>query len=35
MVITWDVKNHLNHRPVQQGQELMRIADPRKTGGWS
>ncbi len=31
-VITWDVQNHLNHRPVQRGQELMRIADPR--GDW-
>jgi hypothetical protein len=32
VVITWDVKNRLNHRPVQRGQELMRIADPK--GDW-
>jgi hypothetical protein len=31
-VITWDVQNRLNHRPVQRGQELMRIADPK--GDW-
>jgi multidrug efflux pump subunit AcrA (membrane-fusion protein) len=31
-VITWDVQNHLKHRPVQRGQELMRIADPK--GDW-
>ena len=31
-VITWDVQNRLNHRPVQRGQELMRVADPK--GDW-
>ena len=32
IVITWDVQNRLNHRPVQRGQELMRIANP--DGEW-
>jgi hypothetical protein len=32
VVITWDVQNRLKHRPVQRGQELMRIADPK--GNW-
>jgi len=31
-VVTWDLYNKLIHRPVQQGQVLMRIADPR--GDW-
>jgi hypothetical protein len=31
-VITWDVKERLKGRPVQRGQQLMRVADP--TGPW-
>jgi len=32
MVITWEVKDRLNRRPVQQGQVLMQVADP--DGPW-
>jgi len=32
MVITWEVKERLNRRPVQKGQVLMQIADPE--GPW-
>jgi hypothetical protein len=28
LVVTWDVKNHLIHRPVQRGQTLVQVADP-------
>ncbi len=31
-ITTWDVKNRLENRPVQQGQALLRVADPR--GDW-
>jgi len=31
-VVTWDVRNLLIHRPVQRGQVLMRVADPK--GPW-
>ena len=31
-VITWDLNNRLMHRPVQRGQELLRVADP--SGPW-
>ena len=30
LVVTWEVKNTLVNRPVQKGQQLMRIADPDK-----
>jgi multidrug efflux pump subunit AcrA (membrane-fusion protein) len=32
VVVTWDLRNRLIHRPVQRGQELMKVADP--TGDW-
>jgi len=28
LVVTWDLDRLLNHRPVQRGQVLMRVADP-------
>jgi hypothetical protein len=28
MVVTWDLRNRLNRRPVKTGNELMKIADP-------
>jgi multidrug efflux pump subunit AcrA (membrane-fusion protein) len=28
LVITWDLRNRLIHRPVQRGQTLLRVADP-------
>jgi multidrug efflux pump subunit AcrA (membrane-fusion protein) len=33
-VVTWDIYNRLIHRPVKQGQVLMRIADPESSKGW-
>jgi hypothetical protein len=32
VVVTWDLRNRLISRPVQRGQELMRVVDP--TGPW-
>jgi len=32
LVVTWDLYNRLNHRPVQRGQVLLRVADP--WGDW-
>ena len=32
IVITWDLRNRLVHRPVQRGQVLLRVADP--SGPW-
>jgi len=32
LVVTWDLKRRLIHRPVERGQILMRVADPR--GPW-
>jgi multidrug efflux pump subunit AcrA (membrane-fusion protein) len=32
VVITYDLRNRLIHRPVQKGQELLRVADP--SGPW-
>jgi len=32
IVITWDLRNRLIHRPVQRGQVLLRVADP--SGPW-
>jgi hypothetical protein len=32
LVITWDLRNRLIHRPVKQGQLLLRVADPE--GPW-
>jgi multidrug efflux pump subunit AcrA (membrane-fusion protein) len=32
LVVTWDVRNRLIHRPVKQGQLLLRVADP--AGPW-
>jgi len=32
IVVTWDLRNRLIHRPVQRGQVLMRVADP--AGDW-
>ncbi len=31
-VVTWELREHLLHRPVQRGQILMRVADP--AGDW-
>ena len=31
-VVTWDLSNRLNRRPVQRGQMLVRVADPN--GSW-
>jgi hypothetical protein len=28
VVVTWDLRNRLIHRPVQRGQVLLRVADP-------
>lgn len=30
IVVTWDLRNRLIHRPVQRGQVLLRVADPKK-----
>jgi multidrug efflux pump subunit AcrA (membrane-fusion protein) len=30
VVVTWDLENRLDRRPVQRGQVLMRVADPAK-----
>lgn len=32
LVVTWDLRNRLVHRPVQRGQILLRVADP--DGPW-
>ena len=32
VVVTWDLKNRLSGRPVQRGQTLLRVADPK--GPW-
>ncbi len=32
LVVTWDLRNRLIHRPVQRGQTLLRVADP--DGPW-
>jgi multidrug efflux pump subunit AcrA (membrane-fusion protein) len=32
IVVTWDLRNRLIHRPVQRGQVLLRVADP--DGPW-
>ncbi len=32
LVVTYDIRNHLINRPVKQGQELLRLADP--AGAW-
>jgi len=32
VVVTWDLRRRLIHRPVERGQVLMRVADPR--GPW-
>jgi multidrug efflux pump subunit AcrA (membrane-fusion protein) len=32
LVVTWDLRNRLIHRPVQRGQTLLRVADPE--GAW-
>ena len=32
LVVTWDLRNRLIHRPVQRGQVLLRVADP--DGPW-
>jgi len=32
IVVTWDLRNRLIHRPVQRGQVLLRVADP--AGPW-
>ena len=32
VVVTWDLRDRLIHRPVQRGQILLRVADPR--GPW-
>lgn len=31
VVVTWDLKNRLERRPVQRGQILLRVADPTKS----
>ena len=31
-IVTWDLKNRLEGRPVQRGQALLRIANPK--GDW-
>ncbi len=32
VVVTWDLRNRLIHRPVQKGQAMLRVADP--SGPW-
>ena len=35
LVVTWDLRNRLIQRPVQRGQELLRVADPEGRGNWN